>query len=164
MRSDKNFPRGDHHMPPDWDFLTLKEYFDTILDERINAYNKQIEATKEHFNVILNERNEKLNLLFEQMNRAVSKAEAATERRFEAVNEFRAQLADQARAFMPRLEYEASYVNVDQRINNLKEKIDRIESTKQGGNATWTYVFASASLIALIISIGAIIFHAVGAK
>lgn len=33
---------------------------------------------------------------------AVTKAETATEKRFDAVNEFRGQLADQASSFMPR--------------------------------------------------------------
>ena len=49
--------------------------------------------------------------------RAVSKAETASEKRFDAVNEFRATLADQQRNLMPRNE-------VDILIRSLNEKID----------------------------------------
>lgn len=50
---------------------------------------------------------------------AVDKAELASQRRFEAVNEFRAQLSDQATTFMPRLESE-------QRIAQNTEKIEQL--------------------------------------
>ncbi len=44
---------------------------------------------------------------FASVERAVSKAEAATEKRFEGVNEFRAQLSDQAARFITRDELQA---------------------------------------------------------
>src|SRR5688572_11517487 len=44
--------------------------------------------------------------------KAVAKTETAAERRFEAVNEFRGQLSDQAATFLPRIE-------ADVRINAL---------------------------------------------
>lgn len=49
--------------------------------------------------------------------RAVLKAEAANERRFESVNEFRTQLADQAGTFATR-------ETVDAQIGGLREKHD----------------------------------------
>lgn len=52
--------------------------------------------------------------------RAVAKAEAASERRFESVNEFRGTLLDQARTFMPRLEYETSH-------KALVEKVEAVQ-------------------------------------
>lgn len=48
---------------------------------------------------------------------AVNKSEASYDKRFEAVNEFRGQLADQARQFLPRAEYLASH-------EALVEKVD----------------------------------------
>lgn len=41
--------------------------------------------------------------------KAVDKAETAAEKRFESVNEFRAQLADQAGTFLTRVEYDAAH-------------------------------------------------------
>lgn len=52
---------------------------------------------------------------------AVAKAETAAEKRFDSVNEFRAQLADQATTFIPRAETEA-------RLATLTEKIDSLRS------------------------------------
>jgi hypothetical protein len=49
--------------------------------------------------------------------KAVGKAEVAAEKRFEAVNEFRGQLADQAATFLSRAE-------ADIRITSLSEKLD----------------------------------------
>ncbi len=44
---------------------------------------------------------------FESANMAIAKAESATEKRFEGVNEFRAQLSDQAARFITRDELAA---------------------------------------------------------
>jgi exonuclease VII large subunit len=52
---------------------------------------------------------------------AVNKAEKANERRFDAVNEFRAQLADQAASFLTRREAEA-------RFDALMEKLEALSS------------------------------------
>jgi len=53
----------------------------------------------------------------ESAEKAVTKAEIAAEKRFEAVNEFRGQLADQAARLMPRTES-------DVRFNAVAEKLD----------------------------------------
>jgi septation ring formation regulator EzrA len=89
----------------------------------------------------------------EQMDKAVCKAEAATEKRFESVNEFRLQLGDQARTFMPRQEYEQAHKNVVDKIEELKTRFDKVENMKQGGNVVWAYVLSAISLIAAIIAI-----------
>lgn len=52
---------------------------------------------------------------------AIAKQERATETRFASVNEFRAQLNDQANLFMPRTEVDAANARYDQRINVLSE-------------------------------------------
>jgi len=45
----------------------------------------------------------------EAAEKAVNKAEAAAEKRFKSVNEFRKQLSDQAATFMPRAEYDTAH-------------------------------------------------------
>ena len=55
----------------------------------------------------------------ESAEKAVVKAETAAEKRFEATNEFRGQLADQASTFMPRQEAEGSIARVIDRIEDL---------------------------------------------
>lgn len=79
--------------------------------------------------------------------KAVVKAEIAAEKRFEAVNEFRGQLADQAATFMPRAEAE-------QRMASLAEKLDDMKgSSRAGAAALWGYLLGSASLIGLIVTL-----------
>jgi hypothetical protein len=48
---------------------------------------------------------------------AAAKAEAAAEKRFESVNEFRAQLSDQANTFLPRTEYDAAHQSLSDKID-----------------------------------------------
>ena len=50
---------------------------------------------------------------------AVTKAESAAEERFRSVNEFRAQLSDQAVTFMPRAEYESRHGDLNQRVDQM---------------------------------------------
>ena len=56
---------------------------------------------------------------------AITKAETATEKRFEAVNEFRSTLSDQARLLMPRAE-------ADSRFETLAANVARIELVLHG--------------------------------
>lgn len=84
---------------------------------------------------------------------AVTKAEEATEKRFEGVNEFRNTLADQQRTFIPRAEYESGHIGLHVEVSELKERLDRIQNMKQGGNVVWAYVLAGASLIVAVFSI-----------
>jgi hypothetical protein len=58
---------------------------------------------------------------------AIAKADAATEKRFDAVNEFRAQLADQARTFLPRGEYDVNHEALAERITQLNERLSALE-------------------------------------
>ena len=58
--------------------------------------------------------------------RATSKAEAATEKRFEGVNEFRATLSDQATHLLPRGEYAAQHAALSDRLGALDDRVSRL--------------------------------------
>ena len=94
--------------------------------------------------------------------RAVSKVETANEKRFEAVNEFRAQLADQAAGFIPRNEATIRFDSVIDRISGMQRQFDdkheqarseiQVIRTDQtlalgkgaGMNQIWSYIIAAA--------------------
>lgn len=57
-------------------------------------------------------------------NQATAKAETATDIRFQAVNEFRGQLADQATRFITRVEVEAAIMRNTERIAELATKLE----------------------------------------
>ena len=60
--------------------------------------------------------------------RAVTKAEIATEKRFESVNEFRDTLRDQSNTLLPRLEYNVQHTALVEVVNNLVERLTTLES------------------------------------
>ncbi len=101
-----------------WTVDTLHEHLQreisdqrTLLDERYATQTKALDAA-------FAAADKAVQTALLSAEKAVAKAETAAERRFEAVNEFRGQLADQATTFMPRNE-------ADVRLGAMDEKVDR---------------------------------------
>jgi anaerobic ribonucleoside-triphosphate reductase len=85
-----------------------------------------------------------VNAALQAAEKAVQKAEAAAERRFEGVNEFREQLAEQARTF-------ASSEKVDliiERINRM-EGNQNIQAGRSSG-ASMMVAYALSAIVALV--------------
>ena len=109
----------------------------TLIDANDKSYNQRfdnvVEATKS---------------ALAASDRAVNKAEVASEKRFDAVNEFRATLSDQQRNLMPRNEVEIL-------INGLNEKVDSLSMaaiSKQSEGVGQRTGMATAALIAGVVS------------
>jgi hypothetical protein len=119
----------------------------------VKQFNNISVTLKEFFKTLLDERDKRFDQRFNQMDRAVTKAEVATEKRFESVNEFRNTLADQQRTFIPRKEAEMLFKNINDKLNIYCSKLDKIENMKQGGNVVWAYILSGVSLFAAIIAI-----------
>lgn len=83
--------------------------------------------------------------------KAVAKAEAAAEKRFENVNEFRAQLADQAGTFMQRTEALQRIETNAEKIDALAARIDKTEGHSGGLNAGWLIVVSAIGLISTVV-------------
>src|ERR1700726_2034245 len=77
-----------------------------LLDERDRRYAELRAADQESLKLALNSQEKAVAAALAAADRAVSKADFATEKRFDAVNEFRATLSDQAAHLMPRAECE----------------------------------------------------------
>jgi len=108
---------------------------------------------------------------FDSLSEAVNKQEISYNERFASVNEFRLQLSDQSRTFMPRLETENTFKSheklhenlnekldgiikaINDRLDGIVKKMDKIENMKAGGNVVWAYIIATISLIATVISV-----------
>jgi hypothetical protein len=85
---------------------------------------------------------------------AVIKAETATEKRFEGVNEFRQQLADQAATFMPRTEGAVLFERYSADIGELKDRVSKIESrTAAIAEERTTQRLDTGQLIAIIVAV-----------
>lgn len=79
------------------------------LDEKSNMLNKEFREHLEHAR-------EQTRASFESSEKAIAKSEAANEKRFESMNQFRAQLADQAASFIPRREAEQGLARNTEKI------------------------------------------------
>jgi hypothetical protein len=85
--------------------------------------------------------------------KAISKAEAATEKRFESVNEFRQTLSDQTKSFISKVEFEALRDTNGSRIADLASRLDKIEGKSVGLNAGWIYVLGGLSAAGTVTTI-----------
>lgn len=124
----------------------LKELFEsqianvnTLIDANDKNYNQRFENVIQATTAALN-----------AADRAVNKAEFASEKRFDAVNEFRATLADQQRNLMPRNEVEIL-------IKGLNEKIDSLNITTISRQSKDTGQKEGIGIVALVAGVVSIV-------
>lgn len=95
---------------------------------------------------------------------AVLKAEIASEKRFDSVNEFRQTLSDQTNTFLPRAEAEqrikqnsdkidASKDLAVERFSLLLSRLDKLEGRSTGMKDGWGYLVGAIGLAATVIAI-----------
>ena len=111
-----------------WTVDTLHQYLDIrfadsrrMLDERYATQTKALDAAfiaqQTAMRTALEAAEKAVQTALVSAEKAVGKAEVAAEKRFESVNEFRAQLTDQAATFVNRSEAEV-------RLNAISDKLD----------------------------------------
>lgn len=90
---------------------------------------------------------------------AVQKAESATEKRFDSVNEFRRTLSDQQATYLTRAEYDAAHVSLEEKLSVLQSRVERAEGRDLGAGkvmaglyAVIGVVIAAAGVIVVIIT------------
>lgn len=91
------------------DTVSLREYIEGRFDrtekvsvERLARLEQRMQTIEDRAEERLDTTRRELRAAFEASEKAIDKADTATEKRFESVNEFRAQLASQTNSFMPR--------------------------------------------------------------
>jgi hypothetical protein len=123
-----------------------------FLNKRINTLEfcigRQADSLKEEFRSAL-----------DAMEKAVGKAEASNDRRFETVNEFRGQLSDQAQTFVRQIEYNARHQSLLERIDDMTSRVVAIDTTVRTHVAqAWSGpALTITSLSALVVIILALI-------
>jgi vacuolar-type H+-ATPase subunit I/STV1 len=95
--------------------------------------------------------------LSEASERALTKAETATENRFASVNEFRAVLTEQSGTLATRSEVNIITRQLEDRVREIQSRMDRLQGNASGFHAGWSYVIAgvavSGTLIAILIAL-----------
>ena len=84
---------------------------------------------------------------------AVTKAEIAAEKRFDAVNEFRGQLSDQARSFMPRAESELQITALNEKIENIQGLLGSLGGRSEGISAAVGYIVGAVGALVGIVGL-----------
>ena len=93
-----------------------------IMDERDRRYEDRFKGTEERTNLALN-----------ASDKAVSKAEAATEKRFEGVNEMRSSLNDMTNNLLTKDEAKARFDGFDLTIGEMKGDIISLREFRSAG-------------------------------
>lgn len=84
--------------------------------------------------------------------RAIIKADVANEKRFDSVNEFRQTLSDQATQFVTNAEFAVATTAMNQRLEDIKTRLDKQEGKGAGLNAGWLYLLGVVAALGTIVS------------
>jgi len=114
------------------DNVSLKEYFEKLLNERDLYYNEKIKyletrivSVDDKHTAAVDGVKELSSQISASSEKAILKAEDAQKELNIKNNEFRGQLKDQATVLMPRSEFQVMHANLENTINNLKIDIGR---------------------------------------
>ena len=151
--------------------ITLREY----LESQLKNLRDDVEQTRMDILARIEAADLRYDQRFHAAEQAVFKAETASEKRFEGVNEFRATLGDQQRTLMPRAEsefmhrahdeklnvaltqltqrMETALVQVNTRLESLSLTISTMQSTGRGTQHGWILAIGAVGLILTVITI-----------
>jgi hypothetical protein len=119
------------------------EAFKKLMDERDRRIEERFRAM-----------DEKTGLALTSSEKAVTKAEFATEKRFDAVNEFRGQLKDQASTLIPRAEAETRFAAIDKDVEDLKKIVTLSQGRGLGIGVSWAIV---ATVIVMLLGLAEVL-------
>jgi len=136
-----------------WTVDTLHSHMDTQFRDLKEMLNERFESQQSMVqNALLS------------AEKAVVKAESASEKRFDAVNEFRQQLGDQAASFASRNEVEIKIKSIVERIEQetqrtterlaeINKRLDQTQGKAGGISATMLYVFMIVAALGTVVSL-----------
>jgi phosphopantetheinyl transferase (holo-ACP synthase) len=122
-----------------WSVDTLKEYIEQRFTDSDKAVQAALLAAKE----------------------AVLKAEVASEKRFESVNEFRGQLADQTNSLIPRAEADSRFNAIAEKVTALTDRINITDGRKAGSEVTIGKIYAAIGVVGVILGILVVVTNAI---
>lgn len=124
-----------------------------LMNERDRRYDERFEAQQRAVTAAFIASEKSVVAALQAAERAVLKAEAAADKRFESVNEFRAQLTDQAATFMPRSEADIRLSAITQSIDRMLAQLAGLAGRSSGLNAGWGYLIGAVALIAAVVGL-----------
>jgi hypothetical protein len=150
---------------PEWTVETLKEHFETLLEAYDLRYGQRFIAQELAVKDALVGQEKAVTAALVAADRAVAKAETAAEKRFESVNEFRAQLKDQQIGLLSRAEADAEFRAIREIITSQAKEIAALREYRsetggrgQGIDNSWRYLVSGVGLMLTLLTIGSILF------
>lgn len=159
----------------EWTVDTLREYVAALMTaadvrylDRFVAQEKAVDLAlgrvDKEFHEHLRAAREETSAALDAADKAIAKSEAATERRFESVNEFRAQLSDQASRFMPRAEaVQRADTNAErivalearmvENLALLTSRLDLNTGRSTGREDIWGFIVGAVGLVGAAVGI-----------
>jgi phosphopantetheinyl transferase (holo-ACP synthase) len=123
-----------------WTLDTLKEHVESLLASNDRRYEQRFKDSGTAVDAALNAAKE-----------AVLKAETASEKRFEGVNEFRGTLSDQQRTLMPRAEAELRMGAIESQLAALTRIGATRTGEQKGGREVWGYLVGGIGILVAVI-------------
>lgn len=126
--------------------INIKEYFESILTEKEKRVEQRFADTKTAVDAALTAADRAVAAALAAQKEAVIKAENASEKRFESINEFRSTLRDQQNTFTARTEYTVAHAGLIDKIDTINSRLDKIDGTGIGRKDFWGYAIAGISI------------------
>jgi hypothetical protein len=138
---------------------TLRE----LLTARLDALDLLLKERDHRYEDRFVSMDAKTTLALSSSEKAITKAEFATEKRFDAVNEFRGTLSDQAATLMPRAEALSLFKGFSEQISELKNDVGLLrENQSRSGGKELAHEKSVGITIAIVLSLIASAIAAVG--
>lgn len=131
-----------------WTIETLFYHFTRIVDDLGRRIDERVLAAEKAAVLALG-----------SSEKAIAKSEQASDKRFEAVNEFRNALSDSSRNNVTRAEMESRFEALTDKIKDLGDRANRNEGNKQGLLDGWKIMVAILGVLAVLFGILSTIKH-----
>ncbi len=126
--------------------VSLRDYLNLLINERDRQYDQRFQAQQQSVDAAL-----------AAADKATNKADEAIEKRFDSVNEFRQTLSDQALNFANKQAVEAALIGINDKIDGLTTRLDRIQGTDEGITDYRGFIYAA---VGVLISIALLVLAA----
>jgi hypothetical protein len=130
-----------------WTVETLHEHLIARLDAQEKLGEEREARNLERFA----NANDRVIVAMASSEKAITKAEIATDKRFDGVNELRGALSDQATLMLPRTEYTTQHQSLIEKIDDLKDRLGKLNLTNW--SAIGGYIVGAVGVIAVIVEV-----------
>jgi hypothetical protein len=152
-------PRVESAPIGQWTVDTLKEFLSQQMAQNDRRYLELFEQKAASGRQVIEAQREAVNAALAAADRAVQKAEAGAEKRFESVNEFRNTLSDQQRNLIPRSEVMVIVASLTDKIESTTKQLDALVAERRGVQGGWGYAVGACGFI---LTLAAVAFRKTG--